>query len=877
MSTKIRSLKTISISLLLLGLSGAPQQGECQLEERAPSERAKSGAIFQKGDPKDTTFPGEFAVPRERRTVPKSQQLYFSERDFPKASTDQLVATDLVGLNLRRFETNHNHPTSSGGQLVPNHQTRFEQELKRAELIESKLASIPDQLLSRLPDPMVKQVFESFSADPSLFLPPSSSTHGGLDPDEVSIERLTKSCLTIQASSQSAEQLNVTFHLFTRQNPSIPFIMRPSVTRDELLRSERSPFRPDKPIKWITHGFHTNLDKSEWMLDMKDKVLAHEDANVILTNWGRGASPALAFYPRAAANAHVVAKMIVKLLRRIRQDLNMSQVHLIGHSLGAHIMGFVGSAFTEEYLQQEQIRLNTGNPAKLEGSPNVKATERLIGRITACDPALPCFGPSSSGPNRRLSQKVIPAQRRSSQDDLTKATGERMVPANVAFENTDDDQHWITPTLWTHLRPDSALLVEVLHSNPGVMGYAEPLGDFDFYPNGSGKQPGCSGSRPQSSVLSHGAHPPRLRRNEPAGSENRFKPAEVVHSYQQSRPRASSLSQTLERLTKPIRDFFTTYTCSHHRSVEYMVESMYYNLENDPPVSRVCQMVGYRCASYRAFKKGQCFVCQSDMDCRSFGPTKIDLVTKSNSLRQMQTMLGYTPSLAHQFSLQQVQYQNSQPIKRSLPSSNYYHLLQATNQHIKPAARNEYFFDTKSTAQEGSYCLNHYHFLIKYRWFRIRDKLRIQRLRLVGSISDLLIVGEHEADHKESGNGENGLQIEFNAFTRHSYTMLQTTTQYLGKLEALIMFASQEEMTHSFRPQLIEYIEVSFLSNLSPQVRRSSSARFCLAQTNQANQQTVDVQLMQLLGFTQQQPYGTRIKSFTRCQTGTLVRKRRKT
>ena len=33
--------------------------------------------------------------------------------------------------------------------------------------------------------------------------------------------------------------------------------------------------------------------------------------------------------------------------------------------------------------------------------------------------------------------------------------------------------------MWTHLRPDSAALVEVMHSNPGVMGYSEPLGDYD--------------------------------------------------------------------------------------------------------------------------------------------------------------------------------------------------------------------------------------------------------------------------------------------------------------------------------------------------------------------------------------------------------------
>lgn len=64
--------------------------------------------------------------------------------------------------------------------------------------------------------------------------------------------------------------------------------------------------------------------------------------NVVVVGWGEGASAP--DYPKAVANTRLVAKqvyMLVKLM--IKKGMDVSRIHLIGHSLGAHVSGYVGA------------------------------------------------------------------------------------------------------------------------------------------------------------------------------------------------------------------------------------------------------------------------------------------------------------------------------------------------------------------------------------------------------------------------------------------------------------------------------------------------------------------------------------------------------
>jgi pancreatic triacylglycerol lipase len=56
-------------------------------------------------------------------------------------------------------------------------------------------------------------------------------------------------------------------------------------------------------------------------------------------------------------------------------------------------------------------------------------------------------------------------------------------PALPLFENRNDSER---------LTADDANFVEVIHTDEGNCGMFLPVGDYDFYPNGGVKQPGCN-------------------------------------------------------------------------------------------------------------------------------------------------------------------------------------------------------------------------------------------------------------------------------------------------------------------------------------------------------------------------------------------------
>lgn len=121
-------------------------------------------------------------------------------------------------------------------------------------------------------------------------------------------------------------------------------------------------------------------------------------------------------YTWSAFNTDDLGMHIAEGLKQLIKIVPVENIHLIGHSLGAHIVGAAGRYF--QYF-----------------------TNQSIPHITGLDPAKPCFN-----------------------------EGE---------------------TLSGLLRGD-ADFIDVIHSNPGVLGKRDPMGDIDFYPGGLDPLPtGC--------------------------------------------------------------------------------------------------------------------------------------------------------------------------------------------------------------------------------------------------------------------------------------------------------------------------------------------------------------------------------------------------
>ncbi|XP_011306823.1 pancreatic triacylglycerol lipase isoform X4 [Fopius arisanus] len=152
------------------------------------------------------------------------------------------------------------------------------------------------------------------------------------------------------------EVINTRFILYTNENPTEGQVL--IVAKDKSIK--RSNFDPKRKTKFIIHGF-IDTPLSNWVKEMRNELLKHGDYNVIVVDWAGGSLP---LYTQATANTRLVGLEIAYLVKHLQTNygLDTSDVHLIGHSLGAHTAGYAGE--------------------KLEGQ---------IGRITGLDPAEPYF------------------------------------------------------------------------------------------------------------------------------------------------------------------------------------------------------------------------------------------------------------------------------------------------------------------------------------------------------------------------------------------------------------------------------------------------------------------------------------------------------
>ncbi|XP_073838869.1 pancreatic lipase-related protein 2 isoform X2 [Musca autumnalis] len=117
-------------------------------------------------------------------------------------------------------------------------------------------------------------------------------------------------------------------------------------------------------IKVIIHGFTGNRFHSS-IRPLGQAYMAQGIDNVFLADWKDAAK--LDYYSSRKA-VGIVGKYLGEMLEKFfeKHQIELSEVHIIGHSLGAHIAGNIGRYFNG-----------------------------TLGRVTGLDPALPLFLPNS--------------------------------------------------------------------------------------------------------------------------------------------------------------------------------------------------------------------------------------------------------------------------------------------------------------------------------------------------------------------------------------------------------------------------------------------------------------------------------------------------
>ncbi|XP_001354610.2 vitellogenin-3 [Drosophila pseudoobscura] len=176
----------------------------------------------------------------------------------------------------------------------------------------------------------------------------------------------------------------------------------------------KSPeFNPKKKVVILATGWTTTVNGSDTIDVLSKAYNCRGDVNFVAVDAARFVDT---LYTWSAFNTEEIGENIAHGLVHLLDLVPVENIHLIGHSLGAHIVGSAG-----RHLQ--------------------RLTGKTIPRITGLDPAKPCFN-----------------------------EGE---------------------ILSGLLRGDAAF-IDVIHSNPGVLGKKDPLGDADFYPGGIHPLPeGC--------------------------------------------------------------------------------------------------------------------------------------------------------------------------------------------------------------------------------------------------------------------------------------------------------------------------------------------------------------------------------------------------
>lgn len=157
--------------------------------------------------------------------------------------------------------------------------------------------------------------------------------------------------------------LNVRFFLSSRNQPN-----RVHVYLGKQFGLEWTDFKVERRTIIIVHGFLSHSDE-KWVIDMEQAFLTWGDVNVVVVDWSAGGNTWN--YYKAAINTKVVGYQISRFLEHVVNATtvvsNWGPIHLVGHSLGAHICGFAAREFKKKH------------------------TDWIINRITGLDPAQPCF------------------------------------------------------------------------------------------------------------------------------------------------------------------------------------------------------------------------------------------------------------------------------------------------------------------------------------------------------------------------------------------------------------------------------------------------------------------------------------------------------
>ncbi|KAM7350117.1 vitellogenin-1-like [Cochliomyia hominivorax] len=205
-----------------------------------------------------------------------------------------------------------------------------------------ELANLPLQLLAGLPEVVALTIVNQLC---SVYLAADT-----IDPNV----------------TPNMDEMSLRFHSSSCKELSFPLSHAEEIP-------DNDEFDVNKKVAIFVHGWNSNSE-ADYVLEMANAFNCRDDYNFLALNTGDSINT---LYTWSSYNTEEVGRQLALALEKLVEKIPVENIHLIGHSLGAHIVGYAGRYFTK----------NTGTN---------------LTRITGLDPANPCFneGENLSGLQR---------------------------------------------------------------------------------------------------------------------------------------------------------------------------------------------------------------------------------------------------------------------------------------------------------------------------------------------------------------------------------------------------------------------------------------------------------------------------------------------
>ncbi|CAG9811882.1 unnamed protein product [Chironomus riparius] len=129
---------------------------------------------------------------------------------------------------------------------------------------------------------------------------------------------------------------DIVYHLFTRRNPTES--QRITTNINTILASN---WNSDNAVRFLIHGHNSGVGSTFSTL-IRDKLLANADRNVVVIDWSVGSNTRL--YSTARGRVGTAGVAVANFIDELHRNgfVDFTQVHIIGHNLGAHVAGNAG-------------------------------------------------------------------------------------------------------------------------------------------------------------------------------------------------------------------------------------------------------------------------------------------------------------------------------------------------------------------------------------------------------------------------------------------------------------------------------------------------------------------------------------------------------